>query len=165
MRGGGRFMKTKQERTRFIQEAKRRLMKQRLLSALLYGTSIVLVVANRGAYWPFAVLVVALVLIARLHSQEVNRDMALTENRNMKRIIQVQYVIDYCFIVLVGLFLPVVLNLGLPFFTSIGIYLVLAVALLMTDSILERRGKKLDPEHPTKKELRTYPKTWKKLKT
>ncbi|MGX8177111.1 hypothetical protein ACWS7L_06435 [Exiguobacterium artemiae] len=158
-------MKNKQERTRFIQEAKRRLMKQRLLSALLYGTSIVLVVANRGAYWPFAVLVVALVLIARIHSQEVNRDMALTENRNMKRIIQVQYVIDYCFIVLVGLFLPVVLNLGLPFFTSIGIYLVLAVALLMTDSILERRGKKLDPEHPTKKELRTYPKTWKKLKT
>lgn len=158
-------MKTKQERTRFIQEAKRRLMKQRLLSALLYGTSIVLVVANRGAYWPFAVLVVALVLIARLHSQEVNRDMALTENRNMKRIIQVQYVIDYCFIVLVGLFLPVVLNLALPFFTSIGIYLVLAVVLLMTDSILERRGKKLDPEHPTKKELRTYPKTWKKLKT
>lgn len=42
-------MKNKQERTRFIQEAKRRLMKQRLLSALLYGTSIVLVVANRGA--------------------------------------------------------------------------------------------------------------------
>ena len=162
---GGRFMKTKQERTRFIQEAKRRLMKQRLLSALLYGISIVLVVANRGAYWPFAVLVVALVLVARLHSQEVNRDMALTENRNMKRIIQVQYVIDYCFIVLVGLFLPVVLNLALPFFTSIGIYLVLAVVLLMTDSILERRGKKLDPEHPTKKELRTYPKTWKKLKT
>ncbi|WP_404276958.1 hypothetical protein [Exiguobacterium undae] len=158
-------MKNKQERTRFIQEAKRRLMKQRLLSALLFVTSIVLVVANRGAYWPFAVLVVALVLVARLHSQEVNRDMALTENRNMKRIIQVQYVIDYCFIVLVGLFLPVVLNLALPFFTSIGIYLVLAVTLLMTDSILERRGKKLDPEHPTKKELRTYPKTWKKLKT
>ena len=34
-------MKNKQERTRFIQEAKRRLMKQRLLSALLYGASIV----------------------------------------------------------------------------------------------------------------------------
>ena len=158
-------MKTKQERTSFIQEAKRQLMKQRILSSLLYGTSIVLIVANRGSYWPFAVLVVALVLIARLHSQEVNRDMALTENRNMKRIIQVQYVIDYCFIVLVGLFLPVVLNLSLPFFTSIGVYLLLAVALLMTDSILERRGKKLDPEHPTKRELRTYPKTWKKLKT
>ncbi|MCT4779643.1 MULTISPECIES: hypothetical protein [Exiguobacterium] len=157
-------MKNKQERTQFIQEAKRQLMKQRMVSTLLYGTSIILIVANRGAYWPFAVLVVARVLIARVHSQEVNRDMALTPNPTMKRIIQVQYVIDYCFIVLVSLFLPVVLNLSLPFFTSISIYLVLAVGLLMTDSVLERRGKKLDPEYPTKKELRTYPKTWKKLK-
>ncbi|MCK2157294.1 hypothetical protein [Exiguobacterium sp. 17-1] len=158
-------MKNKQERTRFIQEAKRRLMKQRMLSALLYGTSIILIIANRGAYWPFAVLIVALVLIARLHSKEVNRYMALTPNPAMKRIIQIQYVIDYCFIVLVGLFLPVVLNLSLPFFTSIGVYLLLAVVLLLTDTVLERRGKVLDPEHPTKKELRTYPKTWKKLKT
>ena len=72
-------------------------MKQRLLSALLYGASIV-----SGRRQPRCLLavcraVVALVLIARIHSQEVNRDMALTENRNMKRIIQVQYVIELLF--------------------------------------------------------------------
>lgn len=77
-------MKTKAERIAFIQEEKRQLVKPRLYSSLLYGVSILLVVANRDVYWPLFFLLVALVWIARIHSQEVERDMALTVEPQMK---------------------------------------------------------------------------------
>lgn len=80
-------MKTKAERIAFIQEEKRQLAKPRLYSSLLYGFSILLVVANRDMYWPLFLLFVALVWIARIHSQEVERDMALTIEPQMKKII------------------------------------------------------------------------------
>lgn len=156
-------MKTKAERIAFIQEEKRQLVKPRLYSSLLYGVSIFLVVANRDVYWPLFFLLVALVWIARLHSQEVERDMALTEEPQMKRIIQWQYVTDFLFVILMGLFFPMLIVFDLPFFLSFAVYVVLAIALLLSDMRLERNGKRLDAEHPTKKELRTYPKSWKKI--
>lgn len=156
-------MKTKAERIAFIQEEKRQLAKPRLYSSLLYGFSILLVVANRDVYWPLFLLFIALVWIARIHSQEVERDMALTEEPRMKKIIQWQYVTDFLFVILMGLFFPILIVFDLPFFLSFAVYVVLAIVLLVSDMLLERNGKRLDVEHPTKKELRTYPKTWKKI--
>ena len=156
-------MKTKAERIAFIQEEKRQLVKPRLYSSLLYGVSILLVVANRDVYWPLFFLLVALVWIARIHSQEVERDMALTVEPQMKKIIQWQYVTDFLFVILMGLFFPLIIVFDLPFFLSFAVYVVLAIVLLVSDMRLERNGKRLDAEHPTKKELRTYPKSWKKI--
>ncbi|WP_294741282.1 hypothetical protein [uncultured Exiguobacterium sp.] len=156
-------MKTKTERIAFIQEEKRQLVKPRLYSSLLYGVSILLVVANRDVYWPLFFLLVALVWIARIHSQEVERDMALTVEPQMKKIIQWQYVTDFLFVILMGLFFPLIIVFDLPFFLSFAVYVVLAIVLLVSDTLLERNGKCLDAEHPTKKELRTYPKSWKKI--
>ncbi|WP_290758721.1 MULTISPECIES: hypothetical protein [unclassified Exiguobacterium] len=156
-------MKTKAERIAFIQEEKRQLAKPRLYSSLLYGFSILLVVANRDMYWPLFLLFVALVWIARIHSQEVERDMALTIEPQMKKIIQWQYVTDFLFVILMGLFFPILIVFNLPFFLSFAVYVVLAIVLLVSDVLLERNGKHLDVEHPTKKELRTYPKSWKKI--
>lgn len=156
-------MKTKAERIAFIQEEKRQLAKPRLYSSLLYGFSILLVVANRDMYWPLFLLFVALVWIARIHSQEVERDMALTIEPQMKKIIQWQYVTDFLFVILMGLFFPILIVFDLPFFLSFAVYVVFAIALLVSDMLLERNGKRLDAEHPTKKELRTYPKSWKKI--
>lgn len=156
-------MKTKAERIAFIQEEKRQLVKPRLYSSLLYGFSILLVVANRDMYWPLFLLFVALVWIARIHSQEVERDMALTIEPQMKKIIQWQYVTDFLFVILMGLFFPILIVFNLPFFLSFAVYVVLAIVLLVSDVLLERNGKHLDVEHPTKKELRTYPKSWKKI--
>ncbi|WP_294750470.1 hypothetical protein [uncultured Exiguobacterium sp.] len=156
-------MKTKAERIAFIQEEKRQLVKPRLYSSLLYGISILLVVANRDVYWPLFFLLIALVWIARIHSQEVERDMALTVEPQMKKIIQWQYVTDFLFVILMGLFFPLIIVFDLPFFLSFAVYVVLAIVLLVSDTLLERNGKCLDAEHPTKKELRTYPKSWKKI--
>ena len=156
-------MKTKAERVSYIQEEKRQLVKPRLYSSLLYGVSILLVVANRDVYWPLFLLFVALVWIARIHSQEVERDMALTEEPRMKKIIQWQYVTDFFFVILMGLFFPMIIVFDLPFFLSFAVYVVLAIVLLVSDMLLERNGKRLDAEHPTKKELRMYPKSWKKI--
>ncbi|WP_313291045.1 hypothetical protein [Exiguobacterium sp.] len=156
-------MKTKAERIAFIQEEKRQLAKPRLYSSLLYGFSILLVVANRDMYWPLFLLFVALVWIARIHSQEVERDMALTIEPQMKKIIQWQYLTDFLFVILMGLFFPILIVFNLPFFLSFAVYVVLAIVLLVSDVLLERNGKHLDVEHPTKKELRTYPKSWKKI--
>ena len=156
-------MKTKAERIAFIQEEKRQLVKPRLYSSLLYGVSILLVVANRDVYWPLFFLLIALVWIARIHSQEVERDMALTVEPQMKKIIQWQYVTDFLFVILMGLFFPILIVFDLPFFLSFAVYVVFAIALLVSDMLLERNGKRLDAEHPTKKELRTYPKSWKKI--
>ena len=156
-------MKTKAERIAFIQEEKRQLVKPRLYSSLLYGVSILLVVANRDVYWPLFFLLIALVWIARIHSQEVERDMALTVKPQMKKIIQWQYVTDFLFVILMGLFFPLIIVFDLPFFLSFAVYVVLAIVLLVSDMLLERHGKRLDAEHPTKKELRTYPKSWKKI--
>ncbi len=156
-------MKTKAERIAFIQEEKRQLVKPRLYSSLLYGVSILLVVANRDVYWALFFLLVALVWIARIHSQEVERDMALTVEPQMKKIIQWQYVTDFLFVILMGLFFPLIIVFDLPFFLSFAVYVVLAIILLVSDMFLERNGKRLDAEHPTKKELRTYPKSWKKI--
>ncbi|WP_313350664.1 hypothetical protein [Exiguobacterium sp.] len=156
-------MKTKAERIAFIQEEKRQLAKPRLYSSLLYGFSILLFVANRDMYWPLFLLFVALVWIARIHSQEVERDMALTIEPQMKKIIQWQYVTDFLFVILMGLFFPILIVFNLPFFLSFAVYVVLAIVLLVSDVLLERNGKHLDVEHPTKKELRTYPKSWKKI--
>lgn len=156
-------MKTKAERIAFIQEEKRQLVKPRLYSSMLYGVSILLVVANRDVYWPLFFLLVALVWIARIHSQEVERDMALTVEPQMKKIIQWQYVTDFLFVILMGLFFPLIIVFDLPFFLSFTVYVVLAIVLLVSDMLLERNGKRLDTEHPTKKELRMYPKSWKKI--
>ncbi|MCQ4090164.1 hypothetical protein [Exiguobacterium sp. LL15] len=156
-------MKTKAERIAFIQEEKRQLVKPRLYSSLLYGVSILLVVANRDVYWPLFFLLVALVWIARIHSQEVERDMALTVEPQMKKIIQWQYVTDFLFVILMGLFFPLIIVFDLPFFLSFTVYVVLAIILLVSDMLLERNGKRLDAEHPMKKELRMYPKSWKKI--
>jgi apolipoprotein N-acyltransferase len=156
-------MKTKAERMAFIQEEKRQIVKPSLYRSLLYGFSIQLAVANRDMYWPLFLLFVSLVWIARIHSQEVEHDMALSTEPVMKKIIQSQYVTDFLFLILMGFFFPILIVFELPFFLSFAVYVVFAIALLVSDMLLERNGKRLDVEHPTKKELRTHPKSWKKI--
>ncbi|MCY1690961.1 hypothetical protein OVA29_10025 [Exiguobacterium sp. SL14] len=156
-------MKTKAERVSYIQEEKRQLAKPRFYSSLFYGISIFLVVTFQEAYWPFLLLVAALIWIARIHMIEAERDIELTEKRRMKKNIQLQYTTNFVFIILIGLFYPVLFMFDLPLFPNIFVYALFVVVFLTLDTSLERSGRRLDAEHPTKKELRTYPKSWKKI--
>jgi len=152
-------VKTKSERVSYIQEEKRQLAKSRFYSSLFYGVSIFFVVAFHETYWPFVMLIAALIWIARIHMIEAERDIGLTEKRRMKKNIQLQYTTNFVFIILIGLFYPVLFMFDWPLFPNIFIYALFVVVFLTLDSSLERSGQRLDAEHPTKKELRTYPKS------
>ncbi|MFN4215169.1 hypothetical protein [Exiguobacterium sp.] len=79
-----------------------------------------------------------------------------TERVRAKRIIHAQYLFDYMMVVFICFFFPLLMRLGTISWIPFLVFSFTAMAMLFVDRLLDEKVKRLDPEQPTRREVRGW---------
>lgn len=106
--------------------------------ALLYGSFIIM-----------ALLAYGLTII-----RESRFMSSFTERVRAKRIIHIQYAFDYMMIVFICFFFPLLLKLETISWVPFLVFSLTALALLLVERLLDEKVKLIDPEQPTRRDVK-----------
>ncbi|TCI42888.1 hypothetical protein EVJ27_11630 [Exiguobacterium sp. SH3S2] len=106
--------------------------------ALLYGS---LMIASLLAYG------VMIVRESRFMS-------SFTDHIRAKRVIHIQYVFDYMMVVFICLFFPLLLKLETISWVPYFVFSLTALALVLVERLLDEKVKLIDPEQPTRRDVK-----------
>lgn len=81
---------------------------------------------------------------------------SFTERVRAKRIIHAQYLFDYVMVVFICFFFPLLMRLSTISWIPFLMFSFTALAMLFVDRLLDEKVKLIDPEQPTRREVRGW---------
>lgn len=147
----------KQERLHTIKRSNRKRLLQRLLLALPAGLAVYFLMRTAGNIWiGFAIIGGVLLATRYFFSNEAEAISQLSEQEQVKRVVTLQYHLDFLFIALLGLVNPLAIRImewsWIPAVLIGGALLYI----LWAQEKLDQQIRWLDPEQPTRREIRRF---------
>ena len=147
----------KQERLHIIKQSNRKRLLQRLLLALPAGLAVYFLMRTDGNIWiGFAIIGGVLLATRYFFSNEANAIGQLSDREQVKRVVALQYHLDFLFIALLGLVNPLAIRIiewsWIPAVLIGGALLYI----LWAQEKLDQQIRWLDPEQPTRREIRRF---------
>lgn len=147
----------KQERLHTIQQSNRKWLLQRLLLALPAGLAVYFLMRTDGNIWIGFPIIGGVLLATRyFFSNEAEAISQLSEQEQVKRVVTLQYDLNFLFIALLGLVNPLAIRIiewsWIPAVLIGGALLYI----LWAQEKLDQQIRWLDPEQPTRREIRRF---------
>ncbi|WP_214779965.1 hypothetical protein [Exiguobacterium sp. s22] len=147
----------KQERLHTIQQSNRKRLLQRLFLALPAGLAVYFLMRTDGNIWiGFAIIGGVLLATRYFFSNEAEAISQLSEQEQVKRVVTLQYHLDFLFITLLALVNPLAIRImewsWIPAVLIGGALLYI----LWAKEKLDQQIRWLDPEQPTRREIRRF---------
>lgn len=147
----------KQERLHTIKQSNRKRLLQRLLLALSAGLAVYFLMRTDGNIWMgFAIIGGVLLATRYFFSNEAEAISQLSEQEQVKRVVTLQYHLDFLIIALLGLVNPLAIRImewsWIPAVLIGGALLYI----LWAQEKLDQQIRWLDPEQPTRREIRRF---------
>ncbi|WP_214812773.1 MULTISPECIES: hypothetical protein [Exiguobacterium] len=147
----------KQERLHTIQQSNRKRFLQRLLLALPAALAVYFLMRTDGNIWiGFAIIGGVLLATRYFFSNEAEAISQLSEQEQVKRVVTLQYHLDFLFITLLALVNPLAIRImewsWIPAVLIGGALLYI----LWAQEKLDQQIRWLDPEQPTRREIRRF---------
>lgn len=79
---------------------------------------------------------------------------SFTDHVRAKRVIHIQYVFDYMMVVFICLFFPLLMKFETISWVPFFIFSLTAVALMIVERLLDEKVKLIDPEQPTRRDVK-----------
>ncbi|WP_214775919.1 hypothetical protein [Exiguobacterium sp. s37] len=147
----------KEERLHTIKQSNRKRLLQRLFLALPAALAVYFLMRTEGNIWiGFAIIGGVLLATRYFFSNEAEAISQLSEQAQVKRVVTLQYHLDFLFITLLALVNPLAIRImewsWIPAVLIGGALLYI----LWAQEKLDQQIRWLDPEQPTRREIRRF---------
>ena len=147
----------KQERLHTIQQSNRKRLLQRLFLALPAGLAVYFLMRTDGNIWiGFAIIGGVLLATRYFFSNEAEAISQLSEQEQVKRVVTLQYHLDFLFITLLALVNPLAIRIMEWSWIPVVLIGGALLYILWAQEKLDQQIRWLDPELPTRREIRRF---------
>ena len=147
----------KQERLHTIQQSNRKRLLQRLFLALPAGLAVYFLMRTDGNIWiGFAIIGGVLLATRYFFSNEAEAISQLSEQEQVKRVVTLQYHLDFLFITLLALVNPLAIRIMEWSWIPVVLIGGALLYILWAQEKLDQQIRWLDPEQPTRREIRRF---------
>ncbi|WP_214742960.1 hypothetical protein [Exiguobacterium sp. s48] len=147
----------KEERLHTIQQSNRKRLLQRLFLALPAGLAVYFLMRTDGNIWiGFAIIGGVLLATRYFFSNEAEAISQLSEQEQVKRVVTLQYHLDFLFITLLALVNPLAIRIMEWSWIPVVLIGGALLYILWAQEKLDQQIRWLDPEQPTRREIRRF---------
>lgn len=101
-----------------------------------------------------SLIVVSLLAYGVIIMRESRFMSSFTDHIRAKRVIHIQYVFDYMMVVFICLFFPMLMKIETISWVPFFIFSLTALALVIVERLLDEKVKLIDPEQPTRRDVK-----------
>lgn len=147
----------KQERLHMIKQSNRKRLLQRLFLAIPAALAVYFLIRTDGNIWVgFAIIGGVLLATRYFFSNEAEAISHLSEQAQVKRVVTLQYHLDFLFIALLGLVNPLAIRIMEWSWIPVVLIGGALLYILWAQEKLDQQIRWLDPEQPTRREIRRF---------
>ncbi|TCI51931.1 hypothetical protein EVJ24_12425 [Exiguobacterium sp. SH1S21] len=152
---------SKQERLRKVKTMNPQWLVLRLLFALPTGVLVFYFLQTEADPWLMGGMLLALTITANvLFSRESSFVKSLTPNEQAKKVVGIQYKLDYLFVIMMAVIFPLMMRFSMLTLSPFILFMGSAILILFTQFKLDQQIEWIDAEQPTRREIQRTRFSW-----
>ncbi|TCI25396.1 hypothetical protein EVJ32_10575 [Exiguobacterium sp. SH5S4] len=145
---------SKQERLRKVKTMNPQWLVLRLFFALPTGVLVFYFLQTEANPWLMGGLLLALTIAANvLFSRESSFVKSLTPNEQAKKVVSIQYKLDYLFVIMMAVIFPLMMRFSMLTLSPFILFMGSVILILFTQFKLDQQLEWIDAEQPTRREI------------